>query len=101
MNDFNETELHHAVQGLRAITHELRLAILCHLTEGPLSVGEIIDKTGAAQSNISQHLAKMHMLGLIKRERQGKQIYYRLADQKYIRIIEALKSVYCRQERNA
>ncbi len=98
MNDFNETELHRAVQGLRAITHELRLAILCHLMEGPLSVGEIIEKTGATQSNISQHLGKMHMLGLIQRERQGKQIYYRLADPKFIRIIEALKSVYCRKE---
>jgi len=95
MSEFDATEIQHTVQGLRAIAHELRLAILCHLVEGPLNVGEIIAKTGAAQSNISQHLAKMRLLGLVTRERRGKQNYYYIADPKFITVIEALKSVYC------
>ena len=95
MSEFSTSEIQQTVQGLRAIAHELRLAILCHLVEGPLNVGEIIAKTGAAQSNISQHLAKMHLLGLVARERRGKQNFYYIADQKFVRIIEVLKSVYC------
>jgi DNA-binding transcriptional ArsR family regulator len=95
MSEFSKTEIHQTVQGLRAIAHELRLAILCLLAEGPLNVGEIIARTGAAQSNVSQHLAKMYLLGLVARERHGKQTYYYIADPKFITIIEALKSVYC------
>jgi len=95
MSEFSKNELHDTVQGLRAIAHELRLAILCHLVDSPSSVSEIIKITGATQSNISQHLAKMHLMGLIKRERRGKRNYYQIADPKFIKIIEALKSVYC------
>lgn len=95
MSDFNNKELQDTVQGLRAISHELRLAILCHLAERPMSVSEIINMTGAGQSNISQHLAKMRLMGLIKKERQGKQIFYQIADPKFTKIIEALKAVYC------
>jgi len=86
---------------LRAIAHELRLSILCHLVERPMNVGELIMLTGAAQSNISQHLAKMRLLGLIKQERRGKQNYYHIADPKFIKIIEALKAVYCRGTEHA
>ena len=100
MSEFSNKELHDAVEGLRAISHELRLAILCHLAERPMSVTEIIDMTGAAQSNISQHLAKMRLMGLIKRERQGKQMYYQIADPKFTKIIEVLKSVYCGEVEN-
>ena len=100
MSDFNTKELQDTVQGLRAISHELRLAILCHLAERPMSVSEIINMTGAGQSNISQHLAKMRLMGLIKKERHGKQIYYQIADPKFTKIIEALKAVYCSEVRN-
>ena len=100
MSEFDNKELHNTVQGLRAIAHELRLSILCHLVERPMNVGEIITRTGAAQSNISQHLAKMRLLGLITQERRGKQNYYHIADPKFIKIIEALKSVYCQGAEN-
>jgi len=101
MSEFSSVEIQQTVRGLRAIAHDLRLAILCHLVEGPLNVSEIIAKTGAAQSNISQHLAKMHLLGLVARERRGKQNFYYIADPKFIRIIEALKSVYCHDTEKA
>jgi len=100
MSEFSNKEIQDTVQGLRAISHEFRLAILCHLAERPMNVSEIINMTGGGQSNISQHLSKMHLMGLIKRERRGKQVYYQIADPKFTRIIDALKAVYCSEAKN-
>ncbi len=95
MKNFSEEKVSAAAQGLRAIAHELRLAVLCHLSEGPMNVSELIEATGATQSNLSQHLAKMRLMGLLTCERQSQQVYYRLAHPGYVRIIQALKSIYC------
>ena len=95
MKNFPEEKISAAAQGLRAIAHELRLAVLCHLSQGPMSVSELLEVTGATQSNLSQHLAKMRLMGLLTCERQSQQVYYRLAHPGYVRIIDALKSIYC------
>ncbi len=84
-----------ASQGLRAIAHELRLAVLCHLMNGPMCVAELLEATGASQSNLSQHLAKMRMMGILKNERRGTQVYYRIADPAFEGLIMALKNIYC------
>ena len=95
MNTFPAEKIQAASSGLRAIAHELRLAILCHLSGGPLSVSELLARTGANQSNLSQHLAKMRMLGVLECERRGQQVTYRLANPAFAQIAEALKAIYC------
>ena len=93
--EFPEKSLESAANGLRAIAHPLRLAILCHLTDGPKNVGELLALTQVSQPNLSQHLAKLRMLGVLDSERRSQHIYYRLADDGFVRIVEALKTVYC------
>lgn len=95
MDQFPHEKIAEASRLLRAVAHELRLAILCHLGEGPKTVSELIALTGASQSNLSQHLAKMRMMGLLRCERRSQQMVYRLADPAFARIIAALKSIYC------
>lgn len=95
MKQFPEQKIHEASLALRALAHELRLAVLCHLSAGPLSVTELLAATGASQSNLSQHLAKMRMLGLVDCERRKQQVYYRLAHPGYAQIAEVLQSIYC------
>lgn len=94
---FPEQSLQSAANGLRAIAHPLRLAILCHLTEGPRNVGELQALTRVSQPNLSQHLAKLRLLGVLDSERRSQHIYYSLADDGFVRIVEALKAVYCKQ----
>jgi DNA-binding transcriptional ArsR family regulator len=95
MTQFPDEKIVEATRLLRGVAHELRLSILCHLGEGPLTVSQLMALTGANQSNLSQHLAKMRMMGLLSCERKSQQVLYRLADPAFAQIIEALKSIYC------
>ncbi len=95
MDQFPEEKISEATRLLRGVAHELRLSILCHLEEGPLTVSQIMALTGASQSNLSQHLAKMRMMGLLRCERKSQQVVYQLADPAFAQIIEALKAIYC------
>lgn len=95
MEQFPAEKIVEATRLLRAVAHELRLAILCHLGSGPLTVSELMGLTGASQSNLSQHLAKMRMMGLLRCERRSQQVIYQLANPAFVQIIEALKKIYC------
>jgi DNA-binding transcriptional ArsR family regulator len=95
MSGFPEQQLEAAVAGLRVIAHPVRLSVLCQLAEGAKNVGELQEGAGTTQSNLSQHLAKLRLLGLVSCERRSQHIYYRLTDPGFLRIIEALKGIYC------
>ncbi len=85
-----------ASQGLRAIAHELRLTVLCHLlNHESMCVAELIAVTGASQSNLSQHLSKMRLMGILTNEKRGQQIYYRIANPDFAKLVHALKHIYC------
>lgn len=95
MEQFPTEKIVEASRLLRAVAHELRLTILCHLSGGPHTVSELMALTGASQSNLSQHLAKMRLMGLLRCERHSQQVIYQLADPAFAQIIDALKNIYC------
>ncbi len=95
MQEIPEEKVQVATQGLRAIAHELRLAVLCLLLDSPMCVGELMAATGASQSNLSQHLAKMRMLGIVLSEKRGQKVFYRIAHPGYADLVKALKHIYC------
>lgn len=95
MQEIPEANIKDAAQGLRAIAHELRLAVLCHLMNGPMCVHELMEVTGASQSNLSQHLSKMRMLGLLTNEKRGQQVFYQISNPAYGDIVQSLKQIYC------
>lgn len=70
------------VAGYFAILAEpARLKIMHAICEGERSVTEIVADTGISQTNVSRHLGLMHRQGVVVRRRDGKQIYYRVADE--------------------
>jgi ArsR family transcriptional regulator len=95
MQKIPEDKVKAASQGLKAIAHELRLSVLCLLLEGPMCVHELMEATGSAQSNLSQHLSKMRMLGILDNEKQGQEVIYRIADPGFADLVQALKHIYC------
>ncbi|MFQ5470199.1 MAG: ArsR/SmtB family transcription factor [Gammaproteobacteria bacterium] len=95
MIEYPEEQLKETVQLLRAIAHELRLQIICHLADGPMNVSDLLSATGVSQPNLSQHLAKLRMLGILNCERRSQHVFYSLADPDIKRIVTTLKSVYC------
>jgi len=90
-----EDKIQQASEGLRAIAHEVRLSVLCHLLEQPMCVQELMEATGSSQSNLSQHLAKMRMLGIVENEKRGQQVFYHIANPAFEDLVQALKRIYC------
>lgn len=83
---------------LKAISHEGRLMILCHLASGEKSVTELEDLLSARQAAVSQQLSRLRLEGLVKPRRDGKTIYYSLTDDRPRQIIEVVYDLFCRQD---
>ncbi|WP_319546660.1 metalloregulator ArsR/SmtB family transcription factor [Ruegeria conchae] len=85
-----------AANFLKAISHEGRLMILCHLTTGEKSVTELEDLLSARQAAVSQQLTRLRHEGLVKPRRDGKAIYYSLKDDRPKQIMEVVYDLFCR-----
>ena len=82
---------------LKAISHQGRLMILCHLVSGEKSVTELEDLISARQAAVSQQLSRLRLEGLVIPRRDGKTIYYRLADDKPKQILEVIYDLFCQE----
>ena len=80
---------------LKAISHEGRLMILCHLVSGEKSVTELEDLILARQAAVSQQLSRLRLEGLVIPRRDGKTIYYRLVDDKPNQVLEIVYDLFC------
>ena len=80
---------------LKTVSHEGRLMILCHLVSGEKSVTELEDLLAARQAAVSQQLSRLRLEGLVIPRREGKAIYYRLADNRPRRILELVYELFC------
>ena len=80
---------------LKAISHEGRLMILCHLASGEKSVTELEDLLAARQAAVSQQLTRLRLEGLVKPRRDGKAIYYSLSDDRAREIIGVVYELFC------
>ena len=81
---------------LKAISHEGRLMILCHLASGEKSVTELEELLSARQAAVSQQLSRLRLEGLVIPRRDGKTIFYSLADDRPTRIIDVVYDLFCR-----
>ena len=84
-----------AANFLKAISHEGRLMILCHLATGEKSVTELERLLSARQAAVSQQLSRLRLEGLVQPRREGKIIYYSLADRRAIQILDVVYSIFC------
>ena len=81
---------------LKALSHEVRLLILCFLIEGEKSVGEIEKMLNLRQPAVSQQLARLRADGLVETRRNGKSIYYSLARSEVRDVIAVLHDAFCK-----
>ena len=68
----------------------MRLRILRVLCEAEQSVSDIVEETGASQSNVSQHLALLYRHRVVARRREGNQIHYRVSNEVVIELCRAV-----------
>lgn len=96
-NDFKAMAKHAetAADLLKSIANSNRLMILCCLVGKELSVSELNAHVPLSQSALSQHLAYLRAMNLVQTRRESQTIYYQLAGNEAIKIIQVLKSIYC------
>ena len=81
---------------LKALSHEGRLMILCHLSSGEKSVTELERLLESRQAAVSQQLARLRLEGLVSCRRDGKIIYYTIQDPKVSRTIALVYDMFCK-----
>ena len=81
---------------LKQLSHPQRLLIMCSMAEGEKSVSEIENVCGASQSAVSQFLKGMRLEGLIEARREGKQVFYKIVDQRILKLIQSMYLIFCK-----
>src|SRR6185436_17623494 len=77
----------------KTLGHAHRLELVERLAQGERSVEVLADRTGLSVANASQHLQQMRRAGLVASRRDGKFVYYRLADDAALDLLAALRRV--------
>jgi len=80
---------------LKTLAHSGRLMILCHLGSGEKSVSELEALLDLRQAAVSQMLARLREEGLVTTRRDGKTIFYSLADDNTSQVISLLYNLFC------
>lgn len=84
-----------AARALKAMSHPIRLKILCTLGGEEISVQDIVDNVGTSQSNISQHLAILRDKGILASRKDANRVYYRVGDPRTLRLISMMRDLFC------
>jgi DNA-binding transcriptional ArsR family regulator len=80
---------------MKTLGHKDRLMVLCHLSSGEKSVGELAGLLDIPQSPLSQHLARMRKENLVTTRREAQTIYYSIASNEAASFVELMHELYC------
>ena len=95
----DDADIERASRSLKAMSHPLRLKILCTLGDEEVSVQDIVEHVGTSQSNISQHLAILRDKGILASRKDANRVYYRVGDSRTLQLIGMMREVFCHQGR--
>ncbi|MDR0213831.1 MAG: metalloregulator ArsR/SmtB family transcription factor [Comamonas sp.] len=84
-----------AVAMLKLLGNEDRLLLLCQLSMQERTVGELEQLTGITQPTLSQQLGVLRREGLVVTRREGKFIWYQLADQRALQLMQTVHQLFC------
>jgi len=90
-----DEDIERASRSIKAMSHPLRLKILCALGDQEVSVQDIVSMVGTSQSNISQHLAILRDKGILASRKDANRVYYRVGDTRTLRLIVMMREVFC------
>ena len=80
---------------MKTLGHKDRLMVLCHLSSGEKSVGELARLLEIPQSPLSQHLARMRKEDLVKTRREAQTIFYSIASEEAEQFVCLMHEIYC------
>ena len=91
----SQDEIDRASRSIKAMSHPLRLKILCILGDSEFSVQDIVDTVGTSQSNISQHLGILKDKGVLATRKEANKVFYRVSDERTLKLLEMMRDVFC------
>ena len=80
---------------LKALANDGRLEVLCQLSGGEQTVGQIVDELGMTQAGVSQILMRLRAEGIVAARREGRNVYYAMTRPEVAEIIAILRSRFC------
>lgn len=80
---------------LKLMANPNRLAILCRLVKGEVSVGEMETTLGIRQPTLSQQLGELRKAGLVSDRREAKVVFYSLSDRRARSIVQHVHRLFC------
>lgn len=86
-----------AVSALKVLANEDRLLLLCQLSQGEMCVGELEEALDIHQPTLSQQLGVLRNEGVVSTRREGKNIFYSVADARLLKILAVLYRLYCKE----
>lgn len=87
-----------AVGALKVLANADRLLLLCQLSQGEMCVSELEEELDIHQPTLSQQLAVLRTEQVVSTRREGKNIYYSVADPALLEILAVLYRLYCPKE---
>jgi len=93
-----DEELDRVARQFRLLGEPMRLKIMQTICRKPLTVNEIVEATGANQSNISKHLSLLSSAGIITRQKEGQFVYYSLTDPMTLKLCELVHGQVSEQD---
>lgn len=84
-----------ATRLLRVLSNPDRLLLMCHLSSKESCVSDLEVATAIVQPTLSQQLAVLREEGLVSTRREGKQIFYTLASEDALVLMQTLYSRFC------
>jgi len=88
-----------AVGALKVLANEARLLLLCQLSQGEMCVSDLEESLGIRQPTLSQQLGVLRNEGVVNTRREGKNVYYSVADPALLEILAVLYRIYCPKEK--
>ena len=77
------------------LSNRNRLMILCLLSEGEKSVGQLAEAVGVRDTAVSQQLAVLRRERIVKPRREGQTMFYRIIDPDVAEVLEFIYAKYC------
>ncbi|CAN5809623.1 metalloregulator ArsR/SmtB family transcription factor [soil metagenome] len=87
-----------AVGALKLLANVERMLLLCQLSQGEMCVSDLEEQLEIRQPTLSQQLGVLRTEGVVSTRRQGKNIFYSVADPNLLEILAVLYRVYCPKE---
>ena len=84
-----------AVNMLKLLGNEDRLMLLCQISLQERTVTELEQLTGITQPTLSQQLGVLRREGLVSTRREGKFIWYQLADARALQLMQVVHQLFC------